>query len=232
MTRPPIKAVIFDKDGTLFDFRQSWGAWTRALLAELGGDSAHLAAVLGFDPKACDFAPDSPVIALTTAEIAAILHPHLTGLTLAELIARMDHQATQAPMIPAVDLPVVLGGLAAQGLTLGLATNDTEAPARRHLTDAGVIDLFAFVSGSDSGWGGKPAPGQLLAFATQLGLEPEQIAMVGDSLHDLESGRRAGMARVAVLTGIATHGDLAPHADVVLADIGGLAAWIAAQSQA
>ena len=42
MTRPPIKAVIFDKDGTLFDFRQSWGAWTRALLAELGGDSAHL----------------------------------------------------------------------------------------------------------------------------------------------------------------------------------------------
>jgi phosphoglycolate phosphatase len=27
-----IKALIFDKDGTLFDFRQSWGAWTLALL--------------------------------------------------------------------------------------------------------------------------------------------------------------------------------------------------------
>ena len=30
-----IDAVIFDKDGTLFDFRSSWGAWTRNLMAEL-----------------------------------------------------------------------------------------------------------------------------------------------------------------------------------------------------
>jgi phosphoglycolate phosphatase len=34
------------------------------------------------------------------------------------------------------------------------------------------------------------------------------------------------MATVGVLTGVAGHRDLAPLADVVLPDIGGLPAWI------
>jgi phosphoglycolate phosphatase len=226
-----IRAVIFDKDGTLFDFRQSWGAWTKSLLAELGGDANALAVLLGFDAKAMDFAPDSPVIAMTTPEIADILHPHLPGMSLADLNAVMNRQAAAAPMVPAVDLPLVLGDLVRRGLALGLATNDTEIPARRHLSNAGVLELFSFVSGCDSGWGGKPAPGQLLAFIEQTGLPSNQIAMVGDSLHDLEAGRRAGMATVAVLTGIATAADLTAHADVVLDDISALADWIEGQAR-
>lgn len=221
-----IDALIFDKDGTLFDFRQSWGAWTRSLLAELGDQDGRLAQVLGYDAARVDFAPDSPVIAMTTPEIAAILHPHLSGLSLLDLNAVMNRLAAEAPMVPAVDLPVVLGALRARGLRLGLATNDTEVPARRHLTGAGVIDLFDFVAGCDSGWGGKPAPGQLLAFVQACGLEPARVAMVGDSLHDLDAGRAAGMKVVAVLTGIATQDDLADHADVVLDNIGQIGAWI------
>jgi phosphoglycolate phosphatase len=32
-----IKGIIFDKDGTLFDFNATWGAWTRGMLeAEAG----------------------------------------------------------------------------------------------------------------------------------------------------------------------------------------------------
>ena len=139
---------------------------------------------------------------------------------------RMNAVSMVAPQTPAVDLPAVLGALKARGLVLGLATNDTEAPARQHLADAGVLELFDFVAGCDSGWGGKPAPGQLMAFVAQGGFSPDRVAMVGDSLHDLDAGRAAGMHAVAVLTGIATADDLAPHADVVLRDIGGLAAWI------
>ena len=109
---------------------------------------------------------------------------------------------------------------------MGLATNDTEIPARAHLERAGVLDLFDFVAGCDSGYGGKPAPGQLLAFAAKLGLVPGRVIMVGDSVHDLDAGRAAGMHAVAVLTGIATKAELAPHADVVLDDISQLGAWI------
>lgn len=222
-----IGAVIFDKDGTLFDFRQSWGAWTRALLAELAplarGD---IAAVLGFDPEDLAFAPDSPVIAHTTPEIADILHPHLSGISLQALNDQMNRLAAAAPMVPAVALPEVLGGLKARGLRLGLATNDTEIPARAHLSGAGVLDLFDFVAGCDSGFGGKPAPGQLLAFAAEIGLPGGQIAMVGDSLHDLDAARAAGMKAVGVLTGPAPREKLSPHADVVLDTIAELGGWI------
>jgi phosphoglycolate phosphatase len=230
-----IDAVIFDKDGTLFDFRSSWGAWTRNLMAELitaGADGEILAAVLGYDPASGGFVPDSPVIAHTTPEIAALLVPHLPGITSEALNARMNVLAATAPMRPAVDLPVILGALRARGLVLGLATNDTEVPARTHLRDAGVLEMFGFVAGCDSGFGGKPAPGQLLAFAQSCGLPPARIAMVGDSVHDLVAARAAGMFGVAVLTGIAEAAELAPYADVVMADIGGLLPWIDGLSRA
>ncbi len=228
-----IRAVIFDKDGTLFDFHASWGAWTRSVIGALTNTPAPaqvLAARLGFDLATGQFAPDSIVIAHTTFEIAedialALDHPDLPALT-----RQLEALALASPMVPAVDLPLVIGGLRGMGLKIGLATNDTEGPARRHLEMGGVLDLFDFVAGCDSGWGGKPAPGQLLAFAAACGLEPAQIAMVGDSVHDMEAGRQAGMACVAVLTGIADRAALRPHCDVVLPDISGLATWVATKN--
>jgi phosphoglycolate phosphatase len=50
--------------------------------------------------------------------------------------------------------------------------------------------------------------------------------MVGDSRHDLQAGRAAGMRTVAVLTGIATSPDLRDLADVILPDIGHLPGWL------
>ena len=229
-----IEAIIFDKDGTLFDFRSSWGVWAQRLIADLATSPDHaliLEKVLGYRLANQQFSPDSPVIAMTTPEIADIVLPHVPELTLADLNARMNALAQSAQMRPAVDLGAVLGALRARGLWLGLATNDTEAPARAHLAQAGVLDLFDFVAGCDSGWGGKPAPGQLLAFAAQTGILPHRIAMVGDSLHDLHAGRAAGMHTVAVLTGVADAATLAPHADVVLADIAGLGGWIDSLAQ-
>jgi phosphoglycolate phosphatase len=230
-----LDALIFDKDGTLFDFRASWGAWTRTLLATLTQDSAQVQAlgkVLGYDTVTGNFSADSPIIADTVPEIAVVLLPHVQGHSLTSLADHMTTLSAEAPMVPAVDLPAVLGALKARGLTLGLATNDTERPARAHLAGAGVLELFDFVAGCDSGWGGKPAPGQLLAFVAAHGLDPARTAMVGDSKHDLDAGRAAGMKAVAVLTGIATAADLAPHADVVLPNIAGLAAWIDGQNHA
>lgn len=224
-----LDGIIFDKDGTLFDFRLSWGRCTADLLRELARDeqqAARLGQVIGYDIATGNFAPDSPVIAATPQEIAQTILPHLPGHTLIGLIDQMNTLSAATEMSAAVALAPLLINLRARGLKIGLATNDTEAPARAHLLGAGVLQLFDFVAGCDSGYGGKPAPGQLLAFAQRFGLDPARVAMVGDSQHDLIAGRSAGMYAVAVLTGIAGVAELASHADVVLQDIDALPDWI------
>jgi len=227
-----IRAIIFDKDGTLFDFEATWSAWARSLLLDLAaGDSdraERLGEAIGFDFARSRFAESSLVIAGTPGEIAEALLPHVPGASPLTLVARMNALAAVAPQAEAVPLAPLLGTLRGQGLRLGVATNDAEGPARAHLDTAGVLGMFDFIAGFDSGHGAKPAPGQLLAFAEQMGLRPAEVAMVGDSRHDLHAARAAGMAAVAVLSGIAGSAELQPYADVVLPDIGHLPGWLSA----
>jgi phosphoglycolate phosphatase len=228
-----IRAVVFDKDGTLFDFQKTWSRWTVdlvAILAEHEADkAARLGRAVGFDVATLQFEPDSPVIAATPPDIARALVPHLPGRALGELVDQMNALAARAVQAEVVPLRPLLTGLRDAGLTLALATNDGEVPARAHLASAGIADLFDFVAGCDSGYGAKPAPGQLAAFVAHSGIPAGSAVMVGDSLHDLHAGRAAGMRTVGVLTGLASGATLAPHADCVLPDIGGLPGWIAAQ---
>jgi phosphoglycolate phosphatase len=57
-------------------------------------------------------------------------------------------------------------------------------------------------------------------FCRATGLAAFQVAMVGDNLHDLEMGRRAGAGLVVgVLTGNSGRGELATCADHVLDSI-------------
>ncbi len=221
-----LQGLLFDKDGTLFDFQASWGQATAGLIADLaGGDralAARLEAVLGFDGARRRFRRESLAIAGTSEEVRAALAPVLPWMAGSALEERLAAMAAGATMAEAVPLRPLISRLGAAGLRIGLATNDGEMSAREHLRRVGVIGGFDFIAGFDSGFGAKPAPGMVLAFLRAMGLAPEAVAMVGDSTHDLLAGRAAGMRTVAVLTGVAEAEDLAPLADVVVPDIGHL----------
>ncbi len=82
MAARQVRGIVFDKDGTLFDFRQSWGTWARTFIAGLAESPDHAAALarsIGYLPESNGFQPDSPVIAATASDIAAALLPHLPG---------------------------------------------------------------------------------------------------------------------------------------------------------
>jgi len=225
-----IDGLLFDKDGTLFEYHGTWNVWAAGLIADLSaGDDARAAALalaLEYDLAAGRFLPGSPAIAGTNREAAECLATVLTDRSLAEIEYHLMITAAEAPLVAAVPLAAFLDGLGQRGLGLGVMTNDTEYGARAHLGAAGVIDRFDFIAGFDSGHGAKPAPGPLLAFARHMGFAPARVAMVGDSTHDLIAGRRAGMRTVGVLTGMAQADELAPHADVILPDIGHIPAWL------
>ncbi|WP_108861565.1 HAD family hydrolase [Ruegeria sp. Alg231-54] len=227
----PIDAILFDKDGTLFDFADTWGGFGRSVLEKLSdGDqlrAAELGQAIGFDTVSEEYADDSIVIAGTVEEIAEALAPYFPDMPSDELIDILNTESATAIQAPAVPLVPFLDALRQAGLKLGVATNDGEMPALQHLASVGIRDHFDFVAGYDSGHGFKPGPGQLIAFATHVGVDPSRVAMVGDSLHDLQAGRAAGMTTIGVLTGLAPAEALAPMADVVLPDIGHIPAWLA-----
>lgn len=228
-----MRAILFDKDGTLFDFARTWEVWAISFLQRLSPDPKQaevLAEAVGFDLPTGRYRPDSIAIAGTPMDVAAALHPHLPHMSLEGLVAMINTEAVSAPQAEAVPLRPFLSSLRAQRFLLGVVTNDGEAPARAHLGAVGVVDLFDFIAGCDSGFGAKPQPGQLNAFMDLHALHPGDVVMVGDSTHDLIAARRAGTRAVGVLTGMADTSALSPLADAVLPDIGHLPDWLAGAS--
>lgn len=226
-----IKGVLFDKDGTLFKYGNTWEIWCERVITQMApNDEAlqnKLAMGCGFDLVSKDFVPGSLVVNASVDEINQLwadLHPTLST----EAIGRIGfEQLENLPVVPVCDLVQMLGELKAQGMAVGCATNDFEASAVTQLAQAGIKDSFDFICGYDSGHGAKPGPGMLQAFARQMNIQPAEVVMVGDSTHDLDCGIAAGAALcVGVLTGPAEYEDLVGKADVVLESVGELPGYL------
>ena len=226
-----IKALLFDKDGTLIDIQKTWGQWAHSLLKDFsGGDDALFEALcdeIAFQPDTLDFLPGSIAIAGTPDDVAGALAPMLPGQqTHSDVVAYIIQTSLNAPPAEVVPLGDFLDRLRQDGFSVGLATNDGEAPARAQMGVLGVENRFDLIIGCDSGHGAKPGPGQVLAFASEMSVAPSEVLMIGDSLHDLMAGRAAGARTLGVLTGYASERDLAPFADAVLPDIGAMQRWL------
>lgn len=225
-----IRGIVFDKDGTLIHFEETWTpAYVESAeaLAQQIGRPEQAAAWLeatGRDPASGRILPGTILASATVDVIAARwreLSPELPALD--ALIPWLDgfwERRALELLAPVGDLPGLFDRLRTGGLRLGVATNDSEQAANSTVARLDLAGLVDFVAGYDSGHGAKPAPGMILAFCTQMGLAPAEVAMVGDSPADLAAGRAAGCGRViGVLTGTSPAGVLAPLADAVVADV-------------
>ncbi|MHB2266244.1 HAD family hydrolase [Aliihoeflea sp. PC F10.4] len=228
-----IKAILFDKDGTLVDFNATWFAVADRLAMEAaGGDRAGANALLertGYDFASGRFRADSVFAAGTNAEIVDMWYPDADVSERRERIGHFDVVTASEGTARAVPLPGVLDALATlhrQGMRLAVATNDSTQGAERTLVTLGVSQLFEAAYGYDAVANPKPAPDVIIAFSDMTGLKPSEIAMVGDNNHDMETGRAAGAGlRVAVLSGTGTRATLEPLAHVVLDSIADLPAY-------
>ncbi|HET7409255.1 MAG TPA: HAD family hydrolase, partial [Paracoccaceae bacterium] len=166
-----IRGLLFDKDGTLFDFAATWAVVTERLLDVLAPDAearVPMGHAVGYDAATRRFVPGSPMVAGTVQDCAALwarFRPDLGADRIAELAERITGEAVAGgALVPAhADLAGFLAELRADGYRLGVATNDSEAAARQQLAVAGILAAFDFVAGADSGHGAKPGPGMLIA---------------------------------------------------------------------
>lgn len=227
-----IRGILFDKDGTLLDYHATWMPlnWQAARAAANGDETLAKDLMIsgGYNPATERVRSGSPLAAGNNAEIATHWRPLLgpdapSAEQLTETVNVIFEGGSATSARQAADLSGVLGGLAARGLKLGVATSDSERGAHESLSPFDVIELFDFIAGYDSGHGVKPGPGMVEGFMRATGLQAAEVMVVGDNHHDMEMGRAAGAGMVVgVLTGTSARTDLAPYADHVLDDISGI----------
>lgn len=218
-----IKGILFDRDGTLIDLEGTWIGPVLHILEALSGGrpdvSAEMAAFMGVDRENRRFLPGAK--ALTDAP--TVYCPGLADIAgeiySPAFLKRFDDLSLQYCDLSIAPLPgcvETLKTLQDAGFVLGLATNGTESSARRQMTRLGIADCFSFWAGFDSGYGAKPAPGQIMAFCESQSLSPDEVVMIGDSHHDMEAARRAGTWAMGVTTGVLSAAELAGEADQIL----------------
>ena len=228
-----IRAILFDKDGTLVDFQRTWGPATHAVLAHFaGGDRAvfeALAAVSGFVAAEQRFLLDSPIISGASPDFGRLWAQVLGRPATADFFAEIDRLYNVTGLdhlVPIGDPAGVLAGLRRRGYRLGIATNDAKAGAHAQMARLGLAQIVEFIAGYDSGFGTKPAAGPVLAFARAIDVEAHEVAVVGDSVEDLAAARAAGAIAVGVRSGPIPGELLAPHADALIDSIADLPAWL------
>ncbi len=221
-----IKGILFDKDGTLLDYDESWLPVNRELARIAARDDAALADRLllacGMDPVTGQIVPDSLLAAGNTRQIADGLVAAGSTVPVEELTVRLDALFSHAAdfSVPVTDLAAFFARLHARGFKLGVASSDNERSIRQTAKRFGFAEYIDYVAGYDSGHGTKPEPGMVLGFCAATGLDPSEVAVVGDNNHDLHMGRNAKVGlTVAVLTGTGSRESLAAASDHCLNDI-------------
>ncbi len=229
--------VIFDKDGTLIDFKHLWAQKTIAgverLVAAVQGNERlrrDLYQTFGYDQTNDEFNMQGPMLVAAMQKLytiaATVLFQHGWPWLEAELLVE-DHFVpgvaevlTPNLLRPTTNLSELFLRLRAANVQIAVITSDDRASAEKTLKLLGIREHVAFVAGADDVYAPKPAPEAILAAWAQVGVTPARTLMVGDSTTDMVMAQRAGVGfRLAVLTGVMDRATLAPYADLVLASL-------------
>lgn len=110
-----------------------------------------------------------------------------------------------------------------EGYHIGVITSDNASSTNLFLSLMGLEKMVDFIASRDSNYRRKPHSEAFDAFCKQTGIEPSQVAMVGDTFTDMLFAKRAHAGyRVALLSGSNDRRRLERLSDVVYEDISSL----------
>ena len=207
-----IKLVIFDLDGTLIDSRLDLVHSVNAALRHIGRPAL----------------PDDVIASYVGDGAPILIQRALGGEAVDEAIVRQglqfflsyyrEHKLDHTTVYPGVQQALAAVQRTVNGTPRQLAvlSNKPVIPSRAIVEALGLSPFFAQIYGGNSFATKKPDPEGARKLLEEIGVRPEETAIVGDSHVDIETGRNAGLWTVGVSYGFAPHTLVEPPPDILI----------------
>jgi len=207
-----IKLVIFDLDGTLIDSRLDLVHSVNAALRHIGRPGL----------------PDDVIASYVGDGAPILIQRALGGEAIDEAIVRQglqfflsyyrEHKLDHTTVYVGVHEALTAVQNASNGTPRKLAvlSNKPVVPSRAIVEALGLGPFFAQIYGGNSFATKKPDPEGARKLLQEIGVRPEETAIVGDSHVDIETGRNAGLWTVGVNYGFAPHTLVEPPPDILI----------------
>jgi phosphoglycolate phosphatase len=191
----PLRAVVFDLDGTLVDS-----------LGDIADAMNHALAHHGLPTH-----PEADYLRFVGEGVKALVRQAVpTGRedlhepVLATYRAHYDAHLFDRT-VPYPGIPGVLGALAEVGVRMAVLSNKSDGFVKRLVAKLLPGVPFVAVYGERPGVPRKPDPTAALGLAAALGVRPAACGFVGDTAVDMDTARAAGMYGVGVTWGFRSH---------------------------
>lgn len=206
----PVKAVIFDMDGVLFDTeRLCMDSWL-AVAEEQGIPDMEkfFPSCIGrnmTDTKVLfhEFYADAFDYDIFRKQASAWFHAYI--------------EQKGVPVKPGVR--ELLAFLREGGYAIGLASSTSRPAVENHLERAGIRDTFQSVTTGDMVLHSKPCPDIYLMACKSLGTDPARTVAVEDSPNGIRSAYSAGMIPVMVPDLLAPDEEMREKSAVICSDL-------------
>ena len=212
-----IKLIVFDWDGTLMDSEAQIVSCMHAALADL-------------ELEPMDDATVRNIIGLGLREaIDTLLPGHDAHFHQAFVDAYRVHWFQSESSVLFAGAREVLDIIRGHDFLLGVATGKARRGLDRVLNDTDLTAYFHATRCADEA-PSKPHPQMLQDLMAALDVLPEETIMVGDTEYDMEMATNAGVARIAVRSGVHSAERLNRHAPLVCLDrVADMPEWMAAE---
>lgn len=210
----PIKLVIFDKDGTLIDFKNVFEPILKNIIQLLSSyieDQDDVYDYLGYDNKNNIFKSNSVLAKGTTRDVSdkLIQYLHLKNPDLDELFIKkyvelsMESIEFNSEHIkPCGNIDKIMKYLKDNNIKIAICTSDDRKPTIETIKLLNIEKYVDYVICGDDVISNKPSPEPIWNICWNLDVTPSETIMVGDTISDVNAGINSGCSYVlGVLSG-------------------------------
>jgi phosphoglycolate phosphatase len=204
MTAPPlypVRALIFDLDGTLIDSKRDLIHSVNAMLGEMGRAKLNEETISGY------IGHGAPLLVSRALGANAKEEELRRGLEFF-LAYYEEHKLDTTCAYSGVSDALV--ELSRKQVPMAVLTNKPVKISVRILEALGLASYFHVIYGGNSFETKKPDPFGAMKILKEFGAAPREAMVVGDSEVDVQTARNAGVIAVAVNYGFGVH-DRAQH---------------------